>query len=418
MKNTFILALNEFNISILKDYSKKYNFKNIKKFLKFNISNTTTKDRYTGNNNQSGYLDPWTQWVSVNTQVDASKHKVKNLGDIPKLKYKQTWEKKKNINWYIWGLMNSSRRSAKNVKLFFPDPWVFSELAFPSRFNKLLKSIKKITKSRGDLDFVSLISIFKNIFSELILMVGVINFIKSLSIVFNGFLFLKTFKAVIFIVWWECIIFNYFSNYCKKKNENNIFYFFINCLAHAQHHYWEKKIFSNEIRFVLFYLDKIFYQILKLDNCRKIIIGGMSQKNSSNEELFLYEQSSHENFLMRLSINFTKVEKLMTNDAYIFFKNKIECKNALLKINLCKMKNKKIFDVIKVNDKCLFYKTSFIKKVKHNQKLQVGSEKINFNKYFKLITKRRGIHYHKGHIISDAKLFPINMYNHNFFNFI
>ena len=97
-----VLELNEFNYEILKKYSKKYNYKYIKKILNFNHTRTTTKDIYSGNNNQNGYLDPWSQWVSIHTLTNSNKHRIKNLGDIPKLKIKQVWELKKKLT-FIFG---------------------------------------------------------------------------------------------------------------------------------------------------------------------------------------------------------------------------------------------------------------------------------------------------------------------------
>ena len=90
-----ILELNEFNHKILKDYSKKNNYKYIKKILDYNHTKTFTNDIYKGNNNQDGFLDPWTQWVSIHTLKPSIHHKVKNLGDVPKIKFKQFWEIKK-----------------------------------------------------------------------------------------------------------------------------------------------------------------------------------------------------------------------------------------------------------------------------------------------------------------------------------
>ena len=55
--------------------------------------------------------------------------------------------------------MNAARRGSNNVKLFFPDPWVYSEKAYPKELNKILEPIKKTIKNRGN------DSIFKKIFS-------------------------------------------------------------------------------------------------------------------------------------------------------------------------------------------------------------------------------------------------------------
>ena len=57
-------------------------------------------------------------------------------------------------------------------------------------------------------------------------------------------------------------------------------------------------------------------------NFKIVIINGLSQKNAETEELCLYEQKSHSSLLKQLNINFLKIEKLMTNDAYIFLKIK------------------------------------------------------------------------------------------------
>ena len=162
-----VIELNEFNYEILKKYSKKYNFKYLKKILNFNHTKTTTKDVYLGDNNQHGYLDPWSQWVSIHTLTGSKKHKIKNLGDIPKLKFKQIWELKKNINFYIWGPMNATRRGSGNVKLFFPDPWVYSEKAYPENLNKILKPIKKAIKNRGNGSFFKKIIFIGSIISIL-----------------------------------------------------------------------------------------------------------------------------------------------------------------------------------------------------------------------------------------------------------
>ena len=92
-----ILELNEYNYEILKSYYEKYNFKYIKKILNYHHTTTYTKDLYKGNNNQEGFLDPWSQWVSIHTLKSSKYHKIKNLGDVPKLKFKQFWEMKKKL---------------------------------------------------------------------------------------------------------------------------------------------------------------------------------------------------------------------------------------------------------------------------------------------------------------------------------
>ena len=414
LKNYFIFELNEFNIKLLQYYSKKFNFVNIKKILKFNISKTYTLDRYEGDNNQNGYLDPWTQWVSIHTQKNARSHKIKNLGDIPNLKYKQIWEKNIEKDFYIWGAMNASRRNSKNVKLFFPDPWVYSEKAYPSHLNQILKPIKLLTKSRGRITITKKTKFLLKLFINIIKLSGLKNIFGFIKIILIGITKIG-YKPIIFIVAWEYLILNIFLKNIKNKKKF-ISIFFMNCLAHAQHHYWYKN--SKEINFCLTIIDICLKKILGDKKLSPIIISGLSQKNSSQQKLYLYEQYSHNNFLNFINVKFSKVEKLMTNDAYIFFKNKSDTLNCFKILNEASFRKKKIFHVEIKSDYKIFYKMNFLKKVITGDKLKVNNIKINFLSFFKFITLRRGIHDHKGSIISQHKLFPKTIQNHLIFNYI
>ncbi len=413
--NFLILELNEFNYEILKKYSKKYNFKYIKKILKYNHSKTFTKDTYKGNNNQDGYLDPWSQWVSIHTLKKSKIHKIKNLGDVPKLRFKQYWELKKNLDFYIWGPMNASRRNSKNVKLFFPDPWVFSEKAYPNHLNKILNPIKKTIKNRGSdnvvkksVDLISIFSVLKNYlsFSELF-NIGLVTIVD----------YFKLKKNYIFFCNWEYLCLKILLRTIKNK-KNYISVYFINCLAHVQHHYWKKNRYSKEIRYCLEYIDKMIREIYHHKNFKLVFINGLSQINSEKEKLCLYEQNDHSKLLKNLGIKFSKVEKLMTNDAYIFFKNKNETSKCEEVLNNIKFKNKKIFHVERIDSKKIFYKTNFINKVHSKDFIYLSDKKLKFLEYFSFITLRRGIHSHNGDILSEKNIFPKKIENHKIFSFI
>lgn len=414
-KKLFLLELNEFNINILKYYSKKYNLTNIQKILKFNKTDTYTNDRYIGDNNQFGYLDPWSQWVSVHTQTPSKVHKIKNLGDIPSLKLKQIWEKRKN-DFYIWGPMNASKKNSKNVKVFFPDPWVYSEKAHPSKLNNILIPIKKITKSRGKLsNKKKLILIFKLI-KNLKMYLSIKDLNNFFINLFKGYFKFGN-KNLVQIIAWEDLSFRIFINFFKKK-DNFFAIFFLNSLAHVQHHYWKKKNDSEEIIYCLKKIDTLIDYLLKIKNIELIIFNGLSQINVEDDKLYLYEQISHEKFLDSIGIKFKRIEKLMTNDAFVFFntsKDKNRCAKLLDKV---RFKSKKIFFVETQKDKKLFYKTNYIKKVSKYDKLTINKKKITFLKYFQLITLRRGIHSHNGEILSQKKYFPKRIPNHKFFNYI
>ena len=410
-----ILELNEYNYKILKSYSKKYNYKYIKKILDYHHTTTFTKDLYKGNNNQEGFLDPWSQWVSIHTLKSSKYHKIKNLGDVPKLKLKQFWEMKKKIDFYIWGPMNASRKNSSNVKLFFPDAWVFSEKAFPNNLNKILNPIKKAIKNRGSDNLLQKTKAFFKIISVIN---EYISFYTVIGSVINSLIdYIKYKKNYVFFCHWEYLCFKVLLKIIKNK-ENFISIYFINSLAHVQHHYWENKKYNKEIKYCLKYIDKMIEDIYKNKDYKVILVNALSQKNSEKKQLCLYEQIDHSKFLNKLGINFLKVEKLMTNDAYIFLKNKYEVLKCKKVLDNVKFKNKKIFHVEIISKNKIFYKTNFIKKVLPNDVIILGNNKIKFMDYFYFITIRRGIHTQNGDILSEIKLFPKRIENHKFFKYV
>ena len=407
-----VLELNEYNFDILKKYSKKYNLKYVKKILNFHHTKTTTEDVYLGNNNQYGYLDPWSQWVSIHTLTKSKKHKIKNLGDVPGLKIKQIWELKKNINFYVWGPMNASRRESKNVKLFFPDPWVYSEKAYPKNLNKILEPIKRTIKNRGNDSILSKIIYSFSITYEISKYIGVL---KITNFIFKTLIdYFRYKKNYVFFCNWEFLCLKVLINIIKNK-DNFISLYFINSLAHVQHHYWKKNQYTQEIKYCLKNLDMMIEYIYRNKNFNILMINGLSQKNSEKDQLCLYEQISHSKFLRKLGIKYKKIEKLMTNDAFIFFNTKkeaLKCKKILLNV---KFKNKNIFHVEIINNKKIFYKTNFIKKINKNDFLFINNYKLKFLDYFNYITLRRGIHTQNGDILSEQKLFPRKIENHKIF---
>ena len=83
-----LIELNEFNGDLLRSIAKAHQLKHLKEALSWNRAGTWTSDEY-----ETGFLEPWVQWVSVHTGVPSSQHGVKNLGDVPNLAEDQIWER-------------------------------------------------------------------------------------------------------------------------------------------------------------------------------------------------------------------------------------------------------------------------------------------------------------------------------------
>jgi len=83
-----------------------------------------------------------------------------------------------------------------------------------------------------------------------------------------------------------------------------------------------------------------------------------------------------------------------------------------------KFKNKNIFHVEIISNKKIFYKTNFIKKINKKDFLFINNYRLRFLDYFNYITLRRGIHSKNGDILSEKKIFPKKIENHNIFKYL
>jgi hypothetical protein len=139
-----LVELNEFNKDLLKSAAESLKLKNIQKILALTEFHTITDDTY-----DSGYLEPWVQWVSVHTGTPSAKHQIKHLGDVPNVTEPQIWERlsEKGVTCGVWGAMNASRNAARNCLFFLPDPWTFTELGYPEPLNQLLDLPRYISKN-------------------------------------------------------------------------------------------------------------------------------------------------------------------------------------------------------------------------------------------------------------------------------
>tara|TARA_Y100000589_G_C27163445_1_gene633774 strand:- start:259 stop:1536 length:1278 start_codon:yes stop_codon:yes gene_type:complete len=415
-ESLLIVELNEFNIDLLKKGVAKLKLKNIERILKFNHSKTLSED-----NIERHGLDPWVQWVSVHTGQKSSNHRIIRIGDIKKLKFPQIWEilGDKGFTTGIWGPMNASKKKTKGLQFFLPDPWTYSENAFPSSLNLFLSLPRYYSKNYI---VPSKINLLKGVFKMII-------FLISKGIIFNNF---KESLSVFLIILNNGIknmtLFSIFDIYStiaflkfKKDTKPDFSILFLNSLAHLQHHYWHQDL-NKEIKMSLKVIDKIFGRILKEKGKNEsiVIINALSQRNIFKKGVFIYRQIDTNKLFEALKINYDKFEEGMTNDIHIFFnsdKDKINAFNTLSNVYL---NGEKLFFLEKdVNFKNeLFYQLNYFKDVKSNDYFQIKDKFFKFFEYFTLLRERTGEHIHEGDILSEKVYFPKKLFNYQISSYI
>ena len=343
MSKIIIVELNEFNDELLNIASKELKLENIQKVLSFKKTSLITDDRY-----ESDYLEPWVQLVSVHTGIPSNQHKIKHLGDIPNLNNPQIWEllSSSNITSGVWGLMNASRNQAKNCLFFVPDPWTFSEQAYPNELNAFLNLPRYISKNYLNLSKIQLLkksfSLLKFIFKS-----GAGKpFLAELPCLIKNILKFKG-EHFTFICFIDYISTKLFLFYQKKYNPD-LSIIFLNSIAHLQHHHWNDFNYKDNERLIygLKYIDKILGDIFStLDKDQSFaMVTPLSQENTNAEDPWiLYKLKDQNNFLEKIGVKYKSVESHMTYDAHIFFNNEEDKNKAFEIIQNSKIREKIYF---------------------------------------------------------------------------
>jgi len=407
-----LLEINEFNPELMAKAAEELNADNLRWLLALQRSETTTDDK-----TERFGLDPWVQWVSIHTGKTSGQHQVKHLGDVPQLEHEQIWEtlSKQGLHCGVWGAMNASRGSAKNCEFFFPDPWTFSELAYPPELNNLLMFPRYYSKNYGDLDTAkSLRELAKLVWFCLNprIAVELLPLAPSLisSVIKNGL------HEYLLFVLFDLVNAKLFAHY-YKRTKPDFAILFMNSLAHLQHHKWtSKEHLSEEMRVAFALFDKALGIIRGAlsDDESLIAANAFTQFCSYDQNEFLYRQKNPQGFLVAAGIPFLRVEQAMTNDGHVFFDSAEAANKAAAILGAATVNDKPAFHVEsggKTPDK-IFFQVIVWEPLSPDAVLKINNQEMKFFEQFEVITKRSGSHLQEGHVFSRNISLPKKLYNH------
>ena len=254
-RRLLFIELNEFNHRLMVEAAETFQLTHIKRVLALPYqSKTVTADSY-----ESGYLEPWVQWVSVHTGQPASEHKIKHLGDVRSNSKQQIWEilSERGISSGVWSAMNATRGSAQRCNFFLPDPWSFEERAYPDEINSFLDLPRYMARNYlkprfavlggALLKFAFFMCRPRTVLASLKELPELLLYlIKYKAANFVTYSFAEYLSAIRFLDYWE-------------TNRPEFSSLFLNLIAHAQHYYWEDTplVKNDRLKFTFIYLNKI-----------------------------------------------------------------------------------------------------------------------------------------------------------------
>jgi hypothetical protein len=412
-----LIELNEFNKDLLQNIAGIHQLKHLQQVLGWSRAGTWTSDEY-----ETGFLEPWVQWVSVHTGVPSRQHGVKNLGDVLNLAEDQIWERwsRRGLSSVVWGVMNGNRRSADGCKVFVPDPWTFSEDAYPASYQGLIGLPRYLAKNY--LDFSKLTAARKGygLARTLLRSVEGADFVDGLRIFWRGFRQFGATNAV-FIVFFEYLSAMAFIR-AVEQNRPDAAIIFINMLAHVQHHYWKSGDGSDcpQIAFAAIATDEILGKLVArckgiVSNGRVAMMNALSQTCTIEEPPWiLYRPKNHARLIAFLGLEATGVEPLMTYDAHVFFAMAEATARGAAILEGARIDGKPLFFVERdTHDPLkLFYRVAMSDPVGPDAQFTYHNMAARFADHFTAIVQRTGKHNQNGDLFANFEIGCERFSNH------
>ena len=324
----FIVQFNEANFELIKKYTIKYSLPSLKKLIESNSIETSSESEY-------HLLEPWIQWYSFYTNLPFAEHKTFNLGDCLKKSHNNFLENYalEGNNVGAFGAMNL--KDSNHFKVYVPDPWTENSAKGGFDYELISLALRQVVNENAKLKLS-----FKSIFGLLILIGIPNNFNHIKMIVLSVCAFIKKDRAKL------AALFDYFLAIFairkSKKNKLDLTIFFMNGLAHIQHHYFLNSEFvdgsnpdwyTNKTDYffeAIKIYDLIFERIFKIIGNQDELwtITGLSQESYANP--FCYWRFNNHQLLLKKFINteFT-ISPRMTRDFEIKYNN-VEDKTLIL----------------------------------------------------------------------------------------
>jgi hypothetical protein len=412
-KRMTLIGLNEFSVDLLTQGTKELKLENVSRLLSMRSATTTTDDKV-----EHRGLDPWVQWVSIHTGVPSSVHGIIHLGDTPSaLSANQVWETLSDagISSGIWGAMNATREGATHCTFFLPDPWTFSEAAFPDELNDLLALPRYYSKNYLDVSKKQFLGCTLRLVKFILKSGAIGDLLKQIPLVFGGVVRNGVNNALLFSLF-DLFSTAFFLKY-KERHQPQFSMIFLNSIAHLQHHRWGKDKLSKDAVFGLRVIDRVLGMLFAAQQQGDaiIIMNALTQRNIVGEKpRICYRQINPARFLAAVNIPFRNVEQLMTNDAHVFFRTDEERDTAARELEAVTICGKPLFQVEKdrTDPNKLFYQVDFWDELEGAERVMVNGVEVDYLDHFEAIVARTGAHIRSGNIYYEGLDLPTQLYNH------
>lgn len=410
MKNNLVVVgLNEINFDYINAYIKQGKLPFLKQLLNENKLIQTTSEK------EHRLLEPWIQWVTVQTGKSYAEHQVLRLGDITNRKdLTQIFEKveKKGRSVGAVSPFNADNR-LQNANFFVPDPWTETRVNGNWLVSRLSEAISQAVNDNAQ-SKLSIKSISAILLSFL--------FFVPLSRIFSHYfkLALNKNKAGTKAIILDSLLSDVFIKLLKRK-KTEFSWLFLNSGAHIQHHYlFNSAIYEGDLKNPSWYCEEGHDPLLSIleeydrvlalinkQNVRLLILTGLHQQPHKHMT-FYWRLKAHEAFIKKIKIqNTTKLLPRMSRDFLVEFANEFDSKAAedILTSFKSTKDNMKIFAVDN-RGTSLFVELVYPNDI--DEDFSIISESVgiveHFKEYIAFVAIKNGEHNGIGYVTSNFDL--------------
>ena len=404
---TILLGLNELNFKLVEKYIQLGELPHFKKlFTQYGYSETQSEQEY-------ALLEPWIQWVTIQTGKTYAQHQIYRLGDItqrPDLP--QVFELLEIQGYKVAAVspMNAENR-LQNPSFFIPDPWTNT----PAAGNLLVKNLSRAIvqavndNAQGKLSISSFIILALSMlyYTPATDYAWYLQRILELKKKIGGkMLILDKLLSDVFICEW-------------KKSLPDFALLFLNGAAHLQHHYlFNACVYSGEIKNPEWYCppnqdpilaiyqlyDMILGELTTLPHIRLLIATGLSQQPHA-ALTYYWRLKHHAQFLHLLGINeFTRVHPRMSRDFLIEFPTTELAAAAAKKLLQLQTTEEKSIFYVDNRGHSLFVELIYAEDITETTTLQLDNMHIaNFKHHVAFVAIKNGEHNATGYYLDTTR---------------
>lgn len=407
-----LFGMNEVNFDYMQDYMKDDHLPALTQLAqKTPIIRTSSEKTY-------HELEPWIQWVTVQTGKNFSDHGIFRLGDVTDAAHTQIWEyleSEHGVKVAALSPMNAANR-AKDPAFFIPDPWTDT----PVTGDWLMKGISRAVSNAVNENATGRTSLSAYMF----ILLGLARYsllprrlslltqmIKSVKTHYQRAILLDQLLTDMFIYHW-------------KEARPGFASLFLNGTAHLQHHYlfnaapykgvnrnpdWYMPAGRDPVLQGYRNYDDLLARLMALPQGPRILVVTGLHQTPVDVPVYYWRLKNHSEFLNHVGVTHVGVRTRMSRDFLITFETQEEIEKAAAILESCVDKEGvRLFEEIEKREKSIFTTLTYPNNISAGFIVTfAGGMLRNFDDMVGFVAIKNGEHDGEGYLIDTDNRVPV-----------